>query len=142
MNRAAQGLYSSYASPTDYEAPGERCTRNDRAKHTTLHALRANCIKYFCGRSSLACLMSVDYERLRQRSDSGAMTALVEGTMNPIFAGSKINRWLQVSSLRRNAAFALVGIFAVSFANSCSTTRGFGRDVEKTGDKIQEAASQ
>ncbi|MES2440261.1 MAG: entericidin A/B family lipoprotein [Verrucomicrobiota bacterium] len=25
---------------------------------------------------------------------------------------------------------------------SCSTARGFGRDVEKTGDKIQEAATQ
>lgn len=60
--------------------------------------------------------------------------------MNPIFAGSKINHWLQVSSLRRSAVFAVIAILAVFLSNSCSTTRGFGQDVEKTGDKIQEAA--
>ncbi|MES2657575.1 MAG: entericidin A/B family lipoprotein [Verrucomicrobiota bacterium] len=26
-------------------------------------------------------------------------------------------------------------------SSSCSTARGFGQDVEKTGDKIQEAAN-
>ena len=33
-------------------------------------------------------------------------------------------------------------ILLAGFTGSCATTRGFGQDVEKTGDKIQEAASQ
>jgi predicted small secreted protein len=39
--------------------------------------------------------------------------------------------------------FLSVGIvmLALSFS-SCGTARGFGQDVEKTGDKIQESASR
>ncbi len=33
-------------------------------------------------------------------------------------------------------------LIAAGMSTSCATTRGFGQDVEKTGDKIQEAASR
>ena len=32
-------------------------------------------------------------------------------------------------------------LLMAGLTSSCATTRGFGQDVEKTGDKIQEAAN-
>jgi len=62
--------------------------------------------------------------------------------MNPIIISRRINRCLRVPSLRREALIAIGAVVTMIFANSCSTTMGFGKDVEKTGDKIQEAASR
>lgn len=62
--------------------------------------------------------------------------------MNPIITINRTNPCLRVPSLRREALFAGIAIITMLLANSCSTAKGFGKDVEKTGDKIQEAASR
>lgn len=62
--------------------------------------------------------------------------------MNPIIAGNKISHWLRVSTLHKDVGLAVAIVLTMFLANSCSTARGFGQDVEKTGDKIQEAATQ
>jgi entericidin A len=36
----------------------------------------------------------------------------------------------------------LLGIFSVCSLTGCETMEGFGRDVEKTGDKIEDAADR
>lgn len=59
--------------------------------------------------------------------------------MNPILI-TKINCHTMFPPLRLVALGALLLIGGVS--SSCSTARGFGQDVEKTGDKIQEAATR
>ncbi|NQX00815.1 entericidin A/B family lipoprotein [bacterium] len=38
-------------------------------------------------------------------------------------------------------AAGVILLVVAGLSTSCSTARGFGRDVEKTGDKIQSAAS-
>jgi entericidin A len=48
-----------------------------------------------------------------------------------------------MSSLHRPTLLALLALLGFAFAISgCNTARGFGKDVEKTGDKIQEKASR
>jgi predicted small secreted protein len=42
-------------------------------------------------------------------------------------------------SLKRIALFLLTAM-ALVFASGCQTSKGFGKDVEKLGDKIQEKA--
>jgi entericidin A len=62
-------------------------------------------------------------------------------TMNPILI-AKTNCRTSKSPVRLlviATGAALLIIAGVS--SSCNTTRGFGQDVEKTGDKIQHAAS-
>jgi predicted small secreted protein len=61
--------------------------------------------------------------------------------MNPIMSESKICHRPRISTIRKDVVLALAAILMVLLTNSCSTARGFGQDVEKTGDKIQEAAS-
>lgn len=62
--------------------------------------------------------------------------------MNPIF----INKTPCLSKLPPLRVAALTAgacaIIFASVATSCSTTKGFGKDVEKTGEKIQNAASR
>lgn len=45
------------------------------------------------------------------------------------------------SSLRRLALLLLTAAFFALAATGCQTTKGFGKDVEKLGDKIQGKAS-
>lgn len=45
---------------------------------------------------------------------------------------------LRITMLTVGAMLVLIS----GVTTSCNTTRGFGRDVEKTGDKIQDAATQ
>lgn len=63
-------------------------------------------------------------------------------TMNPILISQSNCMISPKSSLRRIALLAGASLILIAGAStSCSTARGFGQDVEKTGDKIQEAAS-
>lgn len=61
--------------------------------------------------------------------------------MNPILIAKascqNSNSTVRVLALAAGAAL----IFAAGATTSCSTARGFGQDVEKTGDKIQHAAT-
>lgn len=62
--------------------------------------------------------------------------------MNPILI-AKTNCKQSTQPTVRLFAIA-TGVFllvASGFTTSCSTARGFGQDVEKTGDKIQHAAT-
>jgi entericidin B len=63
--------------------------------------------------------------------------------MNPIFLSKVI--CTQPSTANRflilGFAFLATGAFALS-ATSCATTKGFGRDVEKVGNKIENAADR
>ena len=45
-------------------------------------------------------------------------------------------------SIYNNLVLILVSGIIGIFCTSCSTVNGFGRDVEKTGDKISEAAQR
>lgn len=58
--------------------------------------------------------------------------------MNPILISTRIcnqRRFLAVAAVTASAAFVLA-------TTSCSTTRGFGRDVQKVGEKIETEAVQ
>jgi predicted small secreted protein len=62
--------------------------------------------------------------------------------MNPILIPERRCQHSKPSFFRiatMAAGILILGTAALS--TSCSTARGFGRDVEKAGDKIQEAAS-
>lgn len=62
--------------------------------------------------------------------------------MNPILI-TKTNCQTKSPSVRRFAYLAGVGMLLLAgTTTSCSTARGFGQDVEKTGDKIQNAAAR
>lgn len=62
--------------------------------------------------------------------------------MNPILI-AKNNCQTKSAPVRRFAYVAGAAMLLLAGATtSCSTTRGFGQDVEKTGDKIQDAASR
>ena len=45
-------------------------------------------------------------------------------------------------SLRRIARLLLIAGFVSLVATGCQTTKGFGKDVEKLGDKIEQKASK
>lgn len=63
--------------------------------------------------------------------------------MNPILISKSNCKTTPKSSLRRMALLAGASLILIGGAStSCSTARGFGQDVEKTGDKIQEAATR
>ncbi len=64
-------------------------------------------------------------------------------TMNPILITKPSCRPSKQTTLRRMALLAGASVLLLAGASSsCSTARGFGQDVEKTGDKIQDAASR
>jgi predicted small secreted protein len=80
-------------------------------------------------------------ERLAAFSKTGVSLAIGSIAMNPILI-TKTNCQTKSTSMRRFALTAGAAMVLLAGATtSCSTTRGFGRDVEKTGDKIQNAAS-
>ena len=62
--------------------------------------------------------------------------------MNPILIAKtncrKSNSTVHVLALAAGAALLVIA----GATTSCSTARGFGQDVEKTGDKIQNAAAR
>ncbi|MEO5916795.1 MAG: entericidin A/B family lipoprotein [Luteolibacter sp.] len=63
--------------------------------------------------------------------------------MNPILISQTNCQTSKKSSLRRFALTAGAALFVIAGASSsCSTAKGFGQDVEKTGDKIQDAATR
>jgi predicted small secreted protein len=61
--------------------------------------------------------------------------------MNPIIISKSNCQKVQTSSVRLLTLAAGALLLVAGATTSCSTTKGFGRDVEKTGDKIQNAAS-
>ncbi len=62
--------------------------------------------------------------------------------MNPILISKTNCQTSKKSSIRRFAIATGAALLVFAGASSsCSTARGFGQDVEKTGDKIQEAAN-
>ena len=62
--------------------------------------------------------------------------------MNPILIPQITNCRSHNHSPVRLFAVAAALLLLAGALTSCSTTRGFGRDVEKTGDAIQDAATQ
>ena len=63
--------------------------------------------------------------------------------MNPILISKTNCKTTPKPTVRR--ALLLTGaslILIAGASSSCSTARGFGQDVEKTGDKIQNAATR
>ncbi len=62
--------------------------------------------------------------------------------MNPILIAKTNCQHSKQSPVRLFALAAGALLLVMGATTSCSTARGFGRDVEKTGDKIQEAATQ
>ena len=81
-------------------------------------------------------------ERLVRFTGIGATHAKRWITMNPILI-AKTSCQSPTKPVGRVAAI-IAGAALLILAGattSCSTTRGFGQDVEKTGDKIQRAAS-
>ncbi len=62
-------------------------------------------------------------------------------TMNPILIAKtncqNSNSPVRIFVIAAGAAL----LFVAGATTSCSTAKGFGQDVEKTGDKIQHAAS-
>jgi len=51
----------------------------------------------------------------------------------------------EVTTTRNVGYFALVfglAVLTLSFLSSCNTTRGFGRDVQKVGSKIERQAAK
>jgi entericidin A len=42
--------------------------------------------------------------------------------------------------MKRLTAATLLALFAMSMLAACNTTRGFGRDLQKVGEKMEEAA--
>ncbi|MFT4175737.1 MAG: entericidin A/B family lipoprotein [Luteolibacter sp.] len=46
------------------------------------------------------------------------------------------------SRFTRATALSVGGAMLILGMTSCSTARGFGRDVEKTGEKIQDASTR
>lgn len=62
--------------------------------------------------------------------------------MNPILISKTNCQSSKKTTIRQFGILAGVSLLLLAgFSTSCSTARGFGRDIEKTGDKIQEAAS-
>ena len=69
------------------------------------------------------------------------MTCDLGCTMNPILI-PKTNCRNSNSPVRFFMIAAGASLLLIAgFSSSCSTARGFGQDVEKTGDKIQHAAN-
>jgi predicted small secreted protein len=46
-----------------------------------------------------------------------------------------------MNSTLKRLALLLLTATAIAFATGCQTSKGFGKDVEKLGDKIQDKAS-
>ncbi|MES2474985.1 MAG: entericidin A/B family lipoprotein [Verrucomicrobiota bacterium] len=63
--------------------------------------------------------------------------------MNPILISKTNCKSNTKPNFRRVALLAGASLLLIAGAStSCSTARGFGQDVEKTGDKIQDAAAR
>jgi predicted small secreted protein len=100
------------------------------------------------GDDSAAVLLPTHNERFTASGKRGAPLARLVFTMNPILISNCLCRSRQRSSEKPSrirffslTAGALVLVLA-SAASSCHTTRGFGRDVEKVGEEIQEASHE
>jgi predicted small secreted protein len=42
--------------------------------------------------------------------------------------------------MKRLSSLLLLALFSVGFLSACNTMKGAGKDVEKVGEKVQEAA--
>jgi len=61
--------------------------------------------------------------------------------MNTLFISRTCTKAFQPSNFGRFALYGVASLFLLAGAlPSCATSAGFGRDVEKVGDEIQEAA--
>lgn len=68
---------------------------------------------------------------------------MLEVTMNPVIISKVVST--KVSALNRHLVlgFAVIGTAALALANtSCATSKGFGKDVKKVGNKIENAADR
>jgi predicted small secreted protein len=64
-------------------------------------------------------------------------------TMSPILISKTNCKTSAKSVVRRSILLTGASLILIAGAStSCNTTRGFGQDVEKTGDEIQEAATR
>ena len=64
-------------------------------------------------------------------------------TMNPILIPNTSCQKSKTGPVRMFALAVGAGVLLLAGAtSSCGTARGFGHDVERTGDKIQDAASR
>ncbi|GAA5122813.1 entericidin A/B family lipoprotein [Luteolibacter yonseiensis] len=61
--------------------------------------------------------------------------------MNPIIISKTNCQTVKPNSARLLTLAAGALLLLAGATTSCSTTKGFGQDVEKTGDKIQNAAA-
>ena len=62
--------------------------------------------------------------------------------MNPILIANTTCRNSNASTRLFVIVAGAALLVVAGFSSSCGTARGFGQDVEKTGDKIQNAASR
>ena len=63
--------------------------------------------------------------------------------MNTLFISKTCTKSLQPSSLGKAVLYGFASLLLVAgVMPSCSTANGFGKDVEKVGDKIQEGAQR
>lgn len=63
--------------------------------------------------------------------------------MNPVIISKVVAN--QLSRFNRTAALFFAVMLTAAFAlstTSCATSKGFGRDVQKVGDKIEDAADR
>jgi predicted small secreted protein len=44
--------------------------------------------------------------------------------------------------MKRLTSLLLLALFSVGFLSACNTVKGVGKDVEKVGDEMQEAADK
>lgn len=65
----------------------------------------------------------------------------LESSMNPVIISRPFCRSAAPFFIRVAVLSAVAVALAVS-SSSCSTTYGLGKDIEKTGDKIQDAATR
>ena len=76
-----------------------------------------------------------------RRTQNGVNTAIEAYVMNTLFISKTAAKCTQPLNLRRIAFYGGAAILLIGGAlPSCATSAGFGRDVEKVGNEIQEAA--
>lgn len=87
--------------------------------------------------------MVLCYQGLVATFATGAFSAMLEITMNPVIISQSICS--KTSATSRPLALGLAVIATAAFAlagTSCATSKGFGRDVKKVGNKIENAADR
>jgi len=114
---------------------------SSRAKYPFLEARRAV--------NAIPCVFHLHSEEGKTKEASGFPPALRNGStpaiqvfvMNNLFISRTCTKAFQPSNFGKLALYGVASLFLLAGAlPSCATSAGFGRDVEKVGDEIQEAA--